>query len=65
MEAISVALSQESLREFGTVLHHNIDKGLLTAGSVEKHFGGGGEKSRQPCGKNLQFPGSQDRPGDP
>lgn len=41
MEAISVALSQEYLREFGTVLHHNIDKGLLTAGSVEKHFGGG------------------------
>jgi S-adenosylmethionine synthetase len=41
MEAISVALSQEYLMEFGTVLHHNIDKGLLVAGGVEKRFGGG------------------------
>lgn len=41
MESISVALSQEYIREFGTVLHHNIDKGLLTAGRVEKTFGGG------------------------
>lgn len=41
MESISVALSQTYLREFGTVLHHNIDKGLLAAGRVEKGFGGG------------------------
>jgi S-adenosylmethionine synthetase len=41
MEAISVALSQTYLREFGAVLHHNIDKGLLAAGRVEKDFGGG------------------------
>ncbi|HEY6873205.1 MAG TPA: methionine adenosyltransferase [Geobacteraceae bacterium] len=41
MEAISVALSREYLREFGTILHYNIDKGLLAAGSVEKRFGGG------------------------
>jgi S-adenosylmethionine synthetase len=41
MEAISVAVAQEYIREFGTVLHHNIDKGLLTAGRVEKNFGGG------------------------
>ena len=41
MDAISVALSQTYLREFGTILHHNIDKSLLAAGSVEKHFGGG------------------------
>jgi S-adenosylmethionine synthetase len=41
MEAISVALSQVYLREFGAVLHHNIDKGLLAAGRVEKDFGGG------------------------
>jgi S-adenosylmethionine synthetase len=41
MEAISVELSQEYMREFGTVLHHNIDKGLLAAGKVEKRFGGG------------------------
>jgi S-adenosylmethionine synthetase len=41
MEAISVALSREYLSEFGTILHHNIDKGLLAAGRVEKRFGGG------------------------
>jgi len=41
MEAVSIALSQEYMREFGTVLHHNIDKGLLAAGSTKKHFGGG------------------------
>lgn len=41
MEAISVALSQAYLKEFGTILHHNIDKGLLAAGSVSKHFRGG------------------------
>ncbi len=41
MEAISVELSQEYMTEFGTVLHHNIDKGLLAAGKVEKRFGGG------------------------
>ena len=41
MEAISVALSREYLRQFGTILHHNIDKGLLAAGKVEKFFGGG------------------------
>lgn len=41
MEAISVALSKEYLKEFGTILHHNIDKGFLVAGQVEKEFGGG------------------------
>jgi S-adenosylmethionine synthetase len=41
MDAISVALSQEYLRVFGTVLHHNIDKSLLAAGRVAKRFGGG------------------------
>jgi S-adenosylmethionine synthetase len=41
MEAISVALCKEYINEFGTVLHHNIDKGLLAAGRIEKHFGGG------------------------
>ncbi len=41
MDAISVALSREYIREFGTILHHNIDKGLLAAGRVEKNFGGG------------------------
>jgi S-adenosylmethionine synthetase len=41
MDAISVALSQAYLQEFGVILHHNIDKGLLAAGQVEKRFGGG------------------------
>lgn len=41
MEAISVALSREYLKEFGTILHHNIDKGFLVAGQVKKEFGGG------------------------
>jgi S-adenosylmethionine synthetase len=41
MESISIALSRAYLDTFGRVLHHNIDKGLLSAGSVEKGFGGG------------------------
>lgn len=41
MERISVALSREYLKRFGTVLHHNTDKGLLVAGQVVKGFGGG------------------------
>jgi S-adenosylmethionine synthetase len=41
MEAVSIALSREYLKAFGTILHHNIDKGLLAAGRVEKLFGGG------------------------
>ncbi|MDI6743881.1 MAG: methionine adenosyltransferase [Thermodesulfovibrionales bacterium] len=41
MDAISVALSKEYITQFGTILHHNIDKGLLAAGRVKKDFGGG------------------------
>lgn len=41
MDAISVALSKKYIEEFGTILHHNIDKGLLAAGRVDKDFGGG------------------------
>jgi S-adenosylmethionine synthetase len=41
MEEVSVALSQEYLRRFGAVLHHNIDKGFLVAGRVERRYGGG------------------------
>lgn len=41
MEAVSLALCREYQKEFGTILHHNIDKGLLAAGSTEKRFGGG------------------------
>jgi len=41
MEAISCALSREYKKHCGVVLHHNIDKGLLAAGSTETRFGGG------------------------
>lgn len=41
MEAVSVALSREYKKRFGTILHHNIDKGLLAAGKTEMGFGGG------------------------
>ena len=41
MESVSIALCREYRKAFGTILHHNIDKGLLSAGKVEKLFGGG------------------------
>lgn len=41
MEAISISLSKEYRKAFGTILHHNIDKGLLSAGRTKKTFGGG------------------------
>lgn len=41
MDRVSVALSGEYLKRFGTVLHHNIDKGLLVAGEVSCKLGGG------------------------
>jgi S-adenosylmethionine synthetase len=41
MEAVSVALSRAYLEKWGTILHHNIDKGLLVAGKAVKRFGGG------------------------
>jgi S-adenosylmethionine synthetase len=41
LNEISVALSKEYLRKFGSIMHHNIDKGLLVAGEVERRFGGG------------------------
>jgi len=41
MDAISVALCKEYMKEYGTILHHNIDKGLLAAGRTVKRFGGG------------------------
>lgn len=40
-DSISVALCGEYLKRFGEVLHHNIDKALLSAGTVSKNFGGG------------------------
>jgi S-adenosylmethionine synthetase len=41
MEHASVALCAVYLREFGRILHHNIDKGLLVAGRTEPRPGGG------------------------
>lgn len=40
-EAISRELSRSYLEEFGEILHHNVDKVLITAGRVEVEFGGG------------------------
>ncbi|MBW2966547.1 hypothetical protein KY342_05575, partial [Candidatus Woesearchaeota archaeon] len=40
-EAVSRALSQEYIKRFGIVLHHNVDKGLLVAGRSAPKFGGG------------------------
>jgi len=41
VDRISVALSQEYLKRFGEILHHNIDKALLAAGEAENKFNGG------------------------
>jgi S-adenosylmethionine synthetase len=41
MERISQELSSAYLKEFGRILHHNCDKGLLVAGQAERRFGGG------------------------
>jgi S-adenosylmethionine synthetase len=41
MDAVSVSICKEYLEQFGTILHHNIDKGLLAAGSTKIKFGGG------------------------
>jgi S-adenosylmethionine synthetase len=44
MNEVSVSLSNEYMKRFGTVMHHNIDKSLLVAGEVEHRFGGGSVK---------------------
>jgi S-adenosylmethionine synthetase len=41
MDSISVELSKEYIKKFGSVMHHNIDKGLLVAGQADHRFGGG------------------------
>jgi len=41
MERVSIELSREYLRQFGFILHHNIDKGFLVAGNAEIKLGGG------------------------
>jgi S-adenosylmethionine synthetase len=40
-EAASRALSVAYLQTYGSILHHNLDKGLLVAGKSAPHFGGG------------------------
>jgi len=40
-EAVSRELCRYYRREFGAVLHHNIDKGLLVGGKAHPVFGGG------------------------
>ena len=44
MNEVSVALSKEYLKRFNSIMHHNIDKGLLVAGEVKIMFGGGSLK---------------------
>ncbi|MEM2902462.1 MAG: methionine adenosyltransferase [Candidatus Bathyarchaeia archaeon] len=41
LNEVSNELSKEYLKHFGVIMHHNIDKGLLVAGEVERRFGGG------------------------
>lgn len=40
-EAVSRALCRAYMEEFGTVLHHNVDKVLIVAGESQPEFGGG------------------------
>ena len=40
-ESVSRGLSKEYKKKFGRVLHHNVDKALLVAGSSQPAFGGG------------------------
>ena len=41
MDEVSVALCREYENTFGRVVHHNIDKALLVAGSTSPRLGGG------------------------
>ena len=41
MNQVSVNLCREYMERFGTIMHHNIDKGMLVAGEVKTKFGGG------------------------
>jgi len=40
-EAFSRALSNQYLKQCGTILHHNVDKLLIAAGRSRPAFGGG------------------------
>ncbi|VVB87187.1 S-adenosylmethionine synthase [uncultured archaeon] len=41
MNQVSVELCSEYMERFGTIMHHNIDKGMIVAGEVKTKFGGG------------------------
>ncbi len=41
MNQVSIELSKEYLKRFGTILHHNLDKGLIGAGGSEVAYNGG------------------------
>lgn len=41
MEEVSRSLCKHYAKKFGTILHHNTDKGQLSSGSSEPVFGGG------------------------
>jgi S-adenosylmethionine synthetase len=41
MNQVSIELSKEYINRFGTILHHNLDKGLVGAGGSQVRFGGG------------------------
>ncbi|MCX8169364.1 MAG: methionine adenosyltransferase [Candidatus Methanomethylicia archaeon] len=40
-ESVSLELSKYYLKNFNTILHHNVDKGLLVGGRASPKFGGG------------------------
>jgi len=40
-EAVSLGLCKYYLENFGAILHHNVDKGILVGGKAEATFGGG------------------------
>jgi S-adenosylmethionine synthetase len=40
-EAVSLGLCDYYLEHFGSILHHNVDKGILVGGRAEPRFGGG------------------------
>lgn len=41
MDRVSIELSREYQKQFGAILHHNIDKAFLVAGDAEIRLGGG------------------------
>lgn len=40
-EAVSLGLCRYYLENFGAILHHNVDKGILVGGKANARFGGG------------------------